>query len=222
MTPVRHDTPNPAFSLSTQRLLLREFVDGDAADVMALHSEPRLREHLVDDHPLHEPASAALFIERIQRFYRLHPGLGIWHTSVLRSSDAPSFAGWFSLMPLAAQPGEVELGSRLQPAQWGHGVALDGGEALLDHAFDELGLHRVWGLCHPRNRGARLCLAALGFEPKTMVPYEGGMALQHCLDATRWPHVRRLPRRNRLQRAAAGARECDQPSFLESPSTALA
>src|SRR5690348_14035161 len=101
MTPVRHDTPNFALSLRTGRLMLREFTDGDARDVMALHSEPRLRELLVDDHPLHEAASAALFIERLQRFYRLHPGLGIWHTSVLQAGDASTFAGWFSLMPLA-------------------------------------------------------------------------------------------------------------------------
>ena len=196
-----------AFSLHTARLAMREFADDDAADVMALHRSPRLREHLVDDHPLHEPAAAALFIERIQRYYRLHPGLGIWHTCVLQTSAPARFAGWFSLMPLAAQPGEVELGSRLHPALWGHGLAMDGGEALLDHAFTELNLRRVWGLCHPHNRGARLCLAALGFGTGALAPYEGGLALQHHLDAARWPCVRRLPRRERLRRAAAASRE---------------
>jgi RimJ/RimL family protein N-acetyltransferase len=194
-----------AFSLRTARLALREFAHGDAADVMALHRAPRLRDHLVDDHPLHEPAAAALFIERIRRFYRLHPGLGIWHTSVI--GTPPAFAGWFSLMPLATQPGEVELGSRLHPALWGHGLAMDGGEALLDHAFTHMNLRRVWGLCHPHNRGARLCLAALGFGTGALAPYEGGMALQHHLEAARWRCVRGVARRERLRRAAAASRE---------------
>jgi RimJ/RimL family protein N-acetyltransferase len=196
-----------AFNLRTARLALREFADGDAADVMALHRAPRLRDHLVDDHPLQEPTQAALFIERIQRFYRLHPGLGIWHTSVLSPSAPPRFAGWFSLMPLATQPGEVELGSRLHPTLWGHGLAMDGGEALLDHAFSHLGLRSLWGLCHPHNRGARLCLAALGFGTGALAPYEGGMALQHHLDAAHWRCSRRVARRERLRRAAAASRE---------------
>src|SRR6185295_3015073 len=97
--------------------------------------------------------------------------------------------------------------SRLQPALWGHGLALEGGEALLEHAFTRLYARRVWGLWHPRNRGARLCLAALGFGTGALTPYEGGLALQHHLDAARWERVCRLPRRGRVRCAAAASRE---------------
>ena len=42
-------------------------------------------------------------------------------------------------MPMAERPGEVEIGSRLLPLAWGGGLALEGGELLLDHAFERLG-----------------------------------------------------------------------------------
>lgn len=194
----------PAVLLRTPRLLLREFAPGDEPVLQHMHEDPRLRADLIDDAPLHEAATAALFVRRIAKVYRTHQGLGIWCARLLGPTHPPegSFAGWFSLMPMAGHPGEVELGSRLLPAHWGSGLALDGGEALLHHAFGPLGVPRVWGLCAPANRGARLCLAALGFGPGVMAPCEGGEALHHRIDAARFHRALALPRRRRLQQAA--------------------
>lgn len=194
----------PTVLLRTPRLLLREFAPGDEAALQRMHDDPRLRAHLIDDAPLHEAATAALFVRRIATVYRAHPGLGIWHASALGEGHAHdgAFAGWFSLMPLPGHPGEVELGSRLLPLHWGSGLALEGGEALLQHAFGRLGLSRVWGLCAADNRGARLCLAALGFGPGVMAPCEGGQALHHSLDAARFRRAMALPRHARRRQAA--------------------
>jgi RimJ/RimL family protein N-acetyltransferase len=112
-------------------------------------------------------------------------------------------------MPLASSPGEAELGSRLVPEVWGKGTALEGGEALLRHAFATLRLPRVWGTCAPGNRGARLCLGALGFGELGLAPYEGREALLHMLsacEATRWLA---RPRRERLRDAALCLGEAD-------------
>lgn len=191
------------------RLVLREFAPCDLADLVVMHRDERLREFLVDDYPLHIAAVARLFIERLVPLYRRHEGLGIWHASVRESG---AFAGWFNLMPMADCPGEVEIGSRLRPAFWGSGLALEGAELMLDQAFDGLGLAQVRGICHPDNRSARAVLAALGFETLGLAPYDGGQALHHRIGLNAWRSLRNIPRGERLRRAL---RRAPRPSSLE-------
>ena len=203
------------FSHRCDKLLLREFVAGDAADIQGLHADPRVRALLPDEQPLHEAGWALEFATRLGSFYRCHPGLGIWRCAVPQGRTDEQFAGWFSLMPVQAspgtaalsiKPGDAELGSRLRPEHWGSGLSLSGGEVLLRHAFETLALSTVWGICHPDNRGARVCLEALGFTPRSRALYEGQPSDYHALDATTWSAVRTLSRRDRLRQARHAAR----------------
>ena len=181
------------------RLALREFHADDAQALADMHRDPRIRALLIDDFPLHLRRIAALFIERMTPRYREYEGLGIWHASVLRPESA--FAGWFSLMPMISQPGEVEIGSRLLPAAWHGALAQEGCEMMLDHAADDLGLASVWGVCHPGNRSAIAVLAALGFEPLGLMPADGCLASHHRIDLNDWRELRNTPRETRLRRA---------------------
>ncbi|MDR7270944.1 RimJ/RimL family protein N-acetyltransferase [Pelomonas saccharophila] len=207
------------FAYRGDKLLLREFAAGDAADIQQLHADPRVRALLPDEQPLHEARWAEAFTACLATFYRRHPGLGIWRCAVPLDDGAEQFAGWFSLMPLPASPGtaveagDAELGSRLRPEHWGSGLSLTGGEVLLRHAFQTLALRRVWGICHPANRGARVCLEALGFTPRGRALYEGQASDYHALDATTWSAVQTLSRRERLRQARRAA----QPSTPASP-----
>lgn len=191
------------------RLRLREFQPADAAEVQALHADPRVRALLPDEQPLHEPRWAVNFVACLADFYRRHEGLGIWRCSIPLPGDGERFAGWFSLMPLqpdaaaailGVQPGDVELGSRLLPLHWGQGLSLLGGEVLLRHAFARLGVRAVWGVCHPDNHAARACLDALGFTPRGRAPYEGQLSDHHVLEAADWATVQPLSHRERLRR----------------------
>jgi RimJ/RimL family protein N-acetyltransferase len=183
----------------TRRLALREFRASDLDDLVQMHHEPRLRTHLVDDYPLHRRDVAQIFLQRMPQVYRRHEGLGIWHTTVLEPQAA--FAGWFNLMPMAEQPGEVEIGARLLPLAWGGGLALEGGDLLLEQAFDRLGLDRVWGICHPGNRSARAVLAALGFTPLGLRPYDGGVGRFHRIELNAWRAARNTPPGTRMRQA---------------------
>jgi RimJ/RimL family protein N-acetyltransferase len=185
--------------MRSARLGLREFGPDDVDAVQRMHAEPRLRALLVDDHPLEQRAVARLFVERMAQVYRRHEGLGIWHASALQAT--PAFVGWFNLMPMSGRPGEVEIGSRLLPFAWGSGIALEGGEMLLDHGFDDLGLGRVWGTCHPDNRSAQAVLLALGFESLGLMPYDGVPASHYSIDLNRWRRARNTGRGSRLRHA---------------------
>lgn len=204
----------------TPRLAMREFALHDVDDLVAMHREPRLREYLVDDYPLHVASVARLFVERLGELYRRHEGYGIWQSSALEPE--PRFAGWFSLMWSEHLPGEVEIGARLLPRCWGSGLALEGAECLLEHAFEDLHHGQVWGCCHPGNRSARAALLALGFEAVGLGPYDRGTALWHRIDLNAWRSVRNIPRGTRLRRAlrALGADAAAAPARHEEPAHA--
>lgn len=194
-----NDTPDTLPWARSRRIALREFGPGDRDAVLQMHRDARLRALLVDDYPLDDPRVAQLFLDRLAAIYRRHEGLGIWHASLI--GPQPAFAGWFNLMPMAERPGQVEIGSRLLPQVWGSGLAIEGGEMLLAHAFDDLGLASVWGTCHPDNRSAVVVLHALGFEPLGVMPYDGSRASHFRIDLNAWRASRNTPGGTRIRRA---------------------
>ena len=212
--------------LVTPKLRLREFADDDRAELVRMHQDPRVRALLIDDEPLHRHDVVAVFIQRLRELYRRHEGLGIWCAQrmvpVLSEQDLanpevcamfspellaeyarpqPQFAGWFNLMPMPERDGEVELGSRLLPAAWGTGLAMEGGEQLLRHAFETLALPRVWAVCHPQHESVRYCVLSLGFDDKGVQPYDGKPARHFLIEAASWRAHHALPRRERVRRA---------------------
>ncbi len=208
------------------RLALREFEPRDRDALVRMHRDPRVVELLVDDVALGDARVANQFIERMHAYCRTNPGLGIWCAErwacalsdeeladpQVRAalSDAalfamatprPSFAGWFSLMRMADHPQEIEIGCRLVPQMWGSGIVHDGGEHLLDKAFGELALPRVWGVCHPRHRSVQQVLKVLGFQDDGQRPCAGVEARWFVIEAERWADQRELPRRARMRRS---------------------
>ena len=183
----------------SRRLALRELTPADHQAVLEMHRDPRLRAFLLDEYRLDDSPFVRLFLDRIGAFYRRHEGLGIWHATWLGAP--PQFAGWFNLTPIAGRPGEVEIGSRLRPEVWGASLALEGGEMLLDHAFDDLGLERVWGICHPGNRSAKVVLLALGFESAGDLPHGGHPASHYQIGMNAWRRLRNTASGTRLRRA---------------------
>lgn len=56
-----------------------------------------------------------------------------------------------------------ELAYWITPDEWGNGYATAAGELVLDHAFGELGLHRVDASTFVTNESSRRVLSKLGF-----------------------------------------------------------
>ena len=47
---------------------------------------------------------------------------------------------------------------------WGRGYMTEAGRAILDVAFREIDLHRVWATCDPRNRASYRVMEKLGMR----------------------------------------------------------
>ena len=120
-------------TLHTARLTLRPLTDADLPDLVALNGDPEVMRYIG---PPMTPDEVAA---ELPAWVAGQGDFGLWAGLV---DDA--FVGvWF----LGADPDDAragEAGWRLPRSAWGHGYAVEGAEALLRHAFEALGLHRVW------------------------------------------------------------------------------
>lgn len=205
--------------IQTRRLRLTELDASDTGLMAGLHGHPRVEALTIDrDYPMHEPEAAARYIDVMQKFYRLREGLGLWRCD-MRVDDAaahaaPSlpaasswrFCGSYTLMPLDHLDGQVELGCRLLPLGWGTGMAVEGGHALLRHAFHRLKLDEVHAFCHPAHRSVKFALLSLGFQAAGRKAVQGHDADVFRVNRLQWQRMTRLPARLRGRMAMAATR----------------
>jgi len=59
---------------------------------------------------------------------------------------------------------QASIGYILARKHWGHGYATEAARALVDHAFSELGVHRVYASCDPRNHASIRVLEKVGMS----------------------------------------------------------
>jgi len=152
-------TRAPPVWLETLRLELREFTPDDIGELVRLDSDPRVLKYINGGKPMPRSEIDAA-MRRVTRYYALYPGLGVWRAS-LRNSGR--FIGWYCLK-YCPPTTDVEVGYRLLHAHWGHGYATEGARALVDYAFDDLGLGRVIGVTDPGNKASQHVLQKAGLR----------------------------------------------------------
>jgi len=153
MKPAKYPSP----WLETLRLELREFVAQDFEEFFRLDSDPRVMKYIARGVPLPRDDVARTF-ERVLRYPRLYPDLGLWRAS---RRDNGAYIGWFCFKYAGKAP-DIEVGYRLLPDAWGQGFATEGATALVDWGFEDLGLHRIIGVTHPGNKASQRVLLKAG------------------------------------------------------------
>lgn len=119
---------------TTERLVLRDLEEPDAAHVILLNNDPEVLKY-VHDVPFVEVAAARQRIADIGR--QLPLGIGRW---AIEGHDGT----WVGRCSLRRQAdGEVLMGYRLLRAHWGKGYASEAVRAMLDQAFNDHGLPYV-------------------------------------------------------------------------------
>lgn len=148
--------------LHTARLVLRTMTGGDVADIHAYQSredvcryvpfEPRTREEVAEK--VAQDATAV----------SLNGDGDYWRLAVERLSDPGRVIGdvFFSIKSTANATGEI--GWALHPDFAGRGYMTEAAAAVLDIAFDELGLHRVRAELDPRNDASAALCTRLGMR----------------------------------------------------------
>ena len=146
----------PVATLRTARLVLQPFDAGDADLLVDLDGDPEVVHFITGGAPTPRTEVEG---EVLPAFLRERPGgYGYW-----KASEDGAFAGFFQLRPRPdAPPDEPELGYRLRRTAWGRGLGREGAQALVDHAFADLGARRVVAETMVVNTRSRRVMEACG------------------------------------------------------------
>lgn len=143
--------------LETERLILREIVASDAADVFAFRSDPEEQKH--NDSPLQSLPEARELIDRLAREYR--EGRAIrWGLTMKGEGAVVGLLGYNYWNVAHFRAG---LGYDLKRSLWGRGLMPEAVDAVLDFGFSRLQLNRVEAHINTENTSSVRMLSKLGF-----------------------------------------------------------
>ena len=149
---------SPVPRVTTERLLLREWLPSDREPFARMNADPRVVEFL--SRPLDRAASDEL-VDRIEARWA-SDGHGLW---AVERRDDRAFIGFVGLAAPtfeAAFTPCVEIGWRLDAAAWGRGYATEGARAALRFGFEEHDLAEIVSFTVPANRRSRAVMERLG------------------------------------------------------------
>ena len=136
----------PWFPIRTPRLVLREFREGDLADIHAYAEIAKVSQFM--SWGPNTPEDSRGFLDRALTqqadWPRRKVGLAIERDGAVIGSIR---------IDLQADDG-ADIGYTLHADFWGQGLATEAASALFRVAFQTLGLHRVWATCDVENTGS--------------------------------------------------------------------
>lgn len=146
--------------LITERLVLREFVEGDWRAVLAYQQDPRYLKYYESTGSTAEEARE--FVEMFLAQQRAVPRIKFQLAVTLGSTGQLVGTCGIRLASSGAQEGDI--GYELDPRFWGHGYATEAARAIVDYGFTELELHRVWSWCVADNARSARVLERIGMR----------------------------------------------------------
>ena len=152
--------PTTDFALQTERLILRDWHDGDVEAFAALNADPEVGQFILG--PLERARSDAL-AARI-RAAIAQRGWGLWAVEVIGGEP---FIGFVGLTPIdfeASFAPATEIGWRLARSAWGKGYATEAANAVLAHAFDTIGLDALVSITATINVRSRRVMERIGMQ----------------------------------------------------------
>jgi RimJ/RimL family protein N-acetyltransferase len=144
------------FSLSTERLVFRPFVEADLDDLRRFH---RNLEVQTGYDPKGKPWSDEAIAKRLHAYIAEHEkqGFSRWKLS-LKTGEFVGRAG----LGWHVEGESVELGYGLLPEYWRFGYAREAAAALIRWGFDNLPVSKIVAFTYPHNSPSKKALEALG------------------------------------------------------------
>ncbi|MDO4621690.1 MAG: GNAT family protein [Eubacteriales bacterium] len=150
--------------IKTEHLLLRRFAMTDVQSVYLNYGCDPLVNRYISFAPCAEMESAREFIRMHTEQYDRDPSFYGW--AVTLNGEVIGSIGLFDIDEGAEQ---AELGYSIGSKWWGNGYATEASKAVIDHAFSEVGLHRIFASHHIDNTASGRVLEKAGML------YEGTM-----------------------------------------------
>jgi len=151
---------NRWFPIPTERLLLREFCADDEQDIHAYASDPEVVRLMIWGP--NTPAMTKMYLAGALKEQDEWPRASVSLAIELKSNRR--VIGSIGLRMKDEKNRTADLGYVLARTHWGQGYMAEAGRAVLDAAFRQVGLHRVWATCDPRNRASYRVMEKLGMR----------------------------------------------------------
>jgi ribosomal-protein-alanine N-acetyltransferase len=146
-------------TLRTQRLVLRPFARDDAPALQELAGAREVAiGTLTVPHP-YEDGVAEDWIGSLGQFWEHREAL-----ILAMATASEGLVGTIGLVAVDVLHGRGELGYWVGVPYWGQGYATEAGRAVLEYAFDDLSLNRVWAQHFTRNPASGRVLEKLAFR----------------------------------------------------------
>ena len=143
--------------METERLILRPWKEADAESLYEYAKDPRVGP--MAGWPVHTS------VEDSRRIIRDVLSADETYAIVLKETGMPiGSIGLKFHCDLAEKDDEAELGYWLGVPYWGRGIVPEAAKELLRHAFDDLGLNRVWCGYYDGNEKSKRVQEKLGFK----------------------------------------------------------
>ncbi|MGW0232098.1 GNAT family N-acetyltransferase [Actinopolymorpha singaporensis] len=149
----------PTFpTLTSERVVLRQFEPEDAADLFVWRSDPEVQKY--NSEPMRDVRQAAQLIEDLRREYSAQRSI---HWAVTLSGEGRA-VGLFGFVSWERFHHRAEAGYDLRRDHWGRGIATEALGAMLRFGFTRMRLNRVEAQTIADNHESVRLLQRLGFH----------------------------------------------------------
>ena len=167
-------------ALTSERTVLRPFVERDTHQLLRLFRDPAIRRYLLDDALVsadwvHDEIGAST-----ARFAK--SGTGLWSVRLAAQATIIGFVGFREFF----DPPQLQLIYGLLPDHWGRGLATEVAARIRDHAFLELGFSEVAAAIDRQNEASGRVLERLGMRQERTTHEGAGGTAFYLLDRPSW------------------------------------
>ena len=146
--------------LTTERLLLREFVESDWQAVLAYQMDPLYLRYSPWTHRTEEDVRA--FVRWFIAWQEEQPRKKFQFAVILPGEER--LIGNCGIRMRSTDAHEADIGYEFDSRYWGRGYATEVARAMLAFGFGQLGLHRIWAHCIMENVASARVLEKIGMQ----------------------------------------------------------
>ncbi len=146
--------------LETQRFILRDFVESDWQAVHAYACNPEVVRYLPFGPNSEEDTKNYLHTEIKSRRKKVRDHF----TFAIALKSDKQVIGSCRISISDRNKQEASIGYCLAKEFWGQGYGTEVARKLLEFGFKQLSLHRVFALCHPKNKASMRVLIKVGMR----------------------------------------------------------
>ena len=146
--------------LTTQRLILRDFIESDWEAVLAYQQDPLYLRY--NEWTSRTADNVRAFVQMFLDHQKQEPRIKFQFAVTLKGTG--QLIGNCGIRRDSAEAHEADIGYELDPRFWGKGYATEAAWAVLGFGFTQMNLHRVTAWCVADNTASAHVLEKLGMR----------------------------------------------------------